>query len=288
MIPIKQRKIMAITYSDLVTQVQQLEAHFGGNSTQNYAGAANAAIRSTDNFQCFALDTTTANNPNPLPVIVAVGANYCDGKTLLPNASTPNITVNSPPYVEDNLNNERKNFEAYINCLRNGNVAPYPSKKSGFAKEVWVTRNNGNDVFRNYTNAGQKEENLVTPSKPYKIWSKLPSADKYHLIMTNFCPYITHKPWRDYRDYEPWVSQELFSLGLRIGHLAALQSRINQNVSLWLGHGNFDVYYHFFTYLVRGYQPGFSFLTNEQWAFTCNSRQCPKNNGKGNGLTVFT
>lgn len=70
---------MKITYQKLAKTLQRLEAQFGGNSTHSYSGAAKSAIRPTDNFQCFALDTTTSSGDPELPVVIAVGANYTQG-----------------------------------------------------------------------------------------------------------------------------------------------------------------------------------------------------------------
>ena len=273
---------MGITYNDLAQKLQELEQQFGGNSTHNYSGSAKSAIRTNDNFQCFALDTKTSKNESELPVVIAVGANYTQGTQALPSAGTKSH-LTSPPWIEDDLGNERKNFESFLNTVRNGNVVLDSSVCSpGDAKELWEPEYGR---FKIFTNALQRGDDPWRISPHNGSWKNILPTN-YHLVMTNFCPFITNKSWGDYRDYEPHVSQELFSFGLGLGHLTALQQAIGNHTDLWLGHGMFDVYYHFYTYLVRGYEPGFSSLNKNQWLFTCNSRQDPKPLRSKNGLTV--
>lgn len=266
---------MKITYQKLAKTLQRLEAQFGGNSTHSYSGAAKSAIRPTDNFQCFALDTTTSSGDPELPVVIAVGANYTQGTPSvnpLPKNS-PSGALTHGPWVEDDLKSEKKNFCDFLNPIRQGNiVVDAASCKPGYAKELWEPEKGEFNIF---TNAAQREDDLwrsgliPTPSP----WNELPES--YHLVMTNFCPLVTYNAWSYYRDYNPSISQELFSFGIRIGHLMALQNALGKKTKLWLGHGHFDVHYHFYTYLVRRYQPGFKALTKNQWAFTSNSGFSP-------------
>lgn len=263
---------MAITYNELAEELQGLEKKFGGNSTQSYSGSAKSAIRPTDNFQCFALDTTTSSGNLELPVVIAVGANYCDGKTALPSGKSKGVLKNFP-WIEYNLNGERVRFEGFLCPARKGNVViDHIPCKPGYAKELWEPENG---KFKIFTNAGQRGDDLwrsgPIPTPP--PWNQLPES--YHLVMTNFCPLVTYNAWSYYRDYNPSISQELFSFGLSLGHLMALQNALGKQTKLWLGHGHFDVYHHFYTYLVRGYQPGFTALTKNQWAFTSNSGFSP-------------
>lgn len=261
---------MGITYNDLAQELQKLEQQFGGNSTHNYSGSAKSAIRTNDNFQCFALDRTTAPNNPKLPVVIAVGANYTQGTQALPSAGT-NSHLTSPPWIEDDLGNERNNFESFLEPVRNGNVVLVSSGCSpGYAKELWEPEGG---KFKIFTNALQRGDDPWRISPHNGSWQNIPTY--YHLVMTNFCPFITNNSWGDYRDDEPHVSQELFSFGLGLGHLTALQQAIGNHTDLWLGHGMFDVYYHFYTYLVRGYEPGFISLNENQWLFTSNSGYPP-------------
>lgn len=247
----------------------------GGNSTHTYAGAAKSAIRATDNFQCFALDSTTSENDPELPVVVAVGANYTQGNpniNYLPRNS-PSGYLSCSPWVEENLSAARGNFETFFAPIRRDEIViDVAHCNTGRAKEIWTTENN---EFSIYTNAGQrgKDPHYGNPS----TWT-LPDPGNYHLVMTNFCPFITNDTWSDIRDNSPWISQELLAYGLGMSHLVELQNALNNHIQLWLGHGFYDIYYHFYTYLVKGYAlRGFIPLAADEWLFTCNSRQNPQN-----------
>lgn len=209
----KGKDIMAIKYSDLAKQIQALEAQFGGNSTVAPASlrgtvhpgtttaAGNIPANGDGNFQVFALDNQT-NNTDLLPVVVAVGINYSQGSNTLPT-SPPNW-----PGVEEKLAACRTNANHVLrNCI-------------GFSSQkIWVASG-----FRS-----------VTPPRAFK------SSLDFHLVFTNFCPWITNLNWSDKGLSSSDKAELLLNLGSKINfgiwqHLQKLKFCLDEDIECWMGH----------------------------------------------------
>lgn len=225
---------MAISYTDLAQKLQDLEAKFRCTCTPGKPCSGHALSARTctspisfsgphlvgahirmppsaygGNCQFFALDTTTAANDPELPVVIAVGANYTQGRQHLPSEPKSSPLV-APPWIEEPLISCR-------NQLING-LAAYTSQ--------------------------------------YKIWQDLAAAGikmptdlkKFHLVMTNFCPWVTDKA-AGYATSGNWdalsasVQAELLTNALShqnsaSDHLDDLLSELNGDENVyWCAHG---------------------------------------------------
>jgi|GEM_PF-5132772 len=281
---------MAITYTDLANTLQGLEAQFRETITK---GAFPPDLckqllvpqpKRKDAFlrQFIALDTTTMREASPLPVVIAVGSNYGQGSNALIGLKSINGTPGLPA-IEEGLGNYRSHLEGLLNPIRKGHVtSAHAACKSGFAKEVWKT----GEGINIYTNANAREDNFyVRGTGSSGGIRNLPSAENYHFVMTNFCPFITEFEWCNGHTKPKYPLLEmLLDYGLWLNHIRVLQKALGKHVVLWVGHGNYDVYYRFFNYLVRGQSARFYRLAN--WLFTSNLSQPPKGRNSRAGFSV--
>lgn len=274
---------MAITYNDLAQRLQELEKRFRSKNQveKDLPGLCKRLLERepTNNNRhqkiFFALDTTTHEPNKELPVIIAVGSNYGQGPNALQNLTIPQN--NGGPAKEEDLGKWRGNLQMMLNALRSGKVVQdYDNYNSGYGKEVWRTGENINI----YTNAGFREDQLFKGALSQPNWAHLPATGGYHLVMTNFCPFITQKSWSDHNMPEYPILEMLLDYGIHLNHLTDLKRALNSHIVLWAGHGNYDVYYRFFTYLVRGQANGFGLLDKNAWLFTSNLSRPPS------GMTV--
>ena len=218
-------------YSNLAKVVQKLERKFRCTCSIkspcvtshctapiSFGGpsSVSAHIRSVSagggNCQFFGLDSTTSNTKSDFPVVVAIGANYTQDGVTLPSGGT-GVVLKSPPWVEEQLTSCRKNFI-------NGLVAYH---------------SNVND-WQNLAAAG--------PNMPTCI-------ENFHLVMTNFCPWITQLAGAsvsgNWDALSGSVQAELLTNRASLssggfaqvfGHLNALYGELSQSESVyWCAHG---------------------------------------------------
>lgn len=280
---------MGITYKELAQKLQELEkkfrctctpgAPFSGHSLSpqtctspiSFSGPhlVDAHIRMPPsayggNCQFFALDTSTADNDSVLPVVIAVGANYTQGRQHLPSSGTKSA-VTTPPWIEEPLKTCRTQF---INGL------------NAYAKK--------RQVWQQLAAAGA---NMPT------------TIDKFHLVMTNFCPWITAQPNPSYVNSPAtgnWdalsssVQAELLvnrarsrSCSLIFEHLDALCTALNHSSCsevYWCAHGLKAGVFPLF----RLWQLSRNCLLGDQWILLNNlARRYIHTNGANKGNTCY-
>ena len=198
-----------MNYKDLVDKLQDLEGLWNGNSTQPLPQTPSRAfIEVKDNVQYFACDTGTSKCGD-LPVVVAIGINYSQGKNCLPSLATRSC-ASSAPWVEDDLHtlpNNRGALESYFqNYSRNPKAWFYNCLASNTA-------------------------------------IRLPGKDAFHLVATNLCPWITQRQWSNKGLSEPIRADILvhppgFSpVRPLFQHLDQLASVLGSESVVWVGHG---------------------------------------------------
>ena len=275
---------MAIKYSDLVTMIQDLGVELQEkDDINNLPDYSKGSLVKPYQKIYSVLDSTTSKKEKSLPVVITVGSNYGQGLGALNNL----ISSNGKQPVEEILLPYRQKLEQLLDPLRAGLVVQDNDfYQQGHAKEVWTT----GEGFNIYTNGNFREDHLFKGSTAVNTnWGHLPGDGDYHMVMTNFCPFITTLKWGDLRDKGDGVAETLLDYGIWLNHITALREKLGSNVILWIGHGNFDVYYRFFTYVIRGqsarYQSGrINKITRSSWLFTNNLSQ--SQNQCKNGFTV--
>jgi hypothetical protein len=160
----------------------------------------------------FGVDSTTKEQDNALPVVVAIGGNYTQSANAVPRDS------NSLGFeVEENLLPCRINLKAGLEHYRNNTAK-------------WV----GNCVA--------SQSNL-----------KVPNENAFHLVMTNFCIWITKDSWQNIgtstRAQLSEINPPFNSLPTYPGawsHLEALYTELKDVQIVWIGHGiHSEVFSHF-------------------------------------------
>jgi hypothetical protein len=229
----------AIQYDELVQSIGGLEAVYGGNSTQSPSGIvswpATAFVQPIGgNVQFFSVDW--ANRCRDLSVVVALGANYSQRADQLPN-SNPSGLIEYGPFVEADLTrwktNLEKNFRAY-------SEKRFPCRWKPGESDRWLTL--------------YSEEPLVPPTN-------------YHFVMANFCPWITTIEWSKIRrkkrphDIGKLIMDNPPHQHPRFEEFYKLRKALPEN-TLWVGHGNYDIYALFMELVER--------FGLRQWMFSSN------------------
>jgi hypothetical protein len=165
------------------------------------------------NVQYFAVNCCSQNRE--LPVVVAVGANYSQGPDTLPTSSPSGLIDADARFVEAKLTRWRKKLD---NIFRLYSDERYPTK--------WCP-------------AARPDPPIVTQSARR---FQSPDPNHYHFVMTNFTPWITTTGWSKIRgteaatlimEHPPSAYWQIFLDELR---------RVLPPNTLWVGHGNYDVY----------------------------------------------
>ncbi len=249
-------------YSQLVQYLSRLEGKYLGNGTRSTHMVPRQAARfivDRENVQYFALDSGQAcPRGKPMreidaPVVVAIGSNYTQGSRRLPSASLSGL-VTVWPFVEDNLPTMRSNLDAYFHLYRTRRLA-----------KIWRTEE-GREI-RRYAKFGQRTpplSNDVSPARTAKPpassadvvpgdspLTKSASPDtrtpsgRYHLVAANFTPWITTELWSEIRNDHASQAATLFDYpphGTRTFVEFDDLAKLLPDDTIWVGHGNHDVF----------------------------------------------
>lgn len=194
-------------FSELELLVVGLEKRYFGN--QHHAPPAiiqKAVHNSGANLQFFALDDTGYRSDPDQKIIVSIGSNYTQG----PNPSLPraNRFTQGPPFVSQNLMNERGRLQLCLEHYRNHESA-------------WVS------------NGLASSQGLQCPPE-----------NQFHFVMTNFCGWITTDKWQSLNlSLGRMITAELLfnqpHQSSPFDHLNALADDLSLSHAnvLWVAHG---------------------------------------------------
>jgi hypothetical protein len=238
-----------IPYDKLVQSIGDLEAAYGGNSTQSPSGIvpwpATEFVQPTGgNVQFFSVDWATRYRD--LSVVVALGANYSQRAGQLPKSS-PLALIENGPFVEAELNQWKTNLE---NGFRAYREKRFPRGWKPGESDRWLTL--------------YSEEPLALPAN-------------YHFVMANFCPWITTTEWSNIRPRKrPYDIGKLIMDNPPLQHphfeeFHKLRKAVPEN-TLWVGHGNYDIHALFMELVER--------FGLRQWMFSSNLTYPMMNRGK--------
>jgi hypothetical protein len=146
-------------------------------------------------------------------VVVAIGANYSQDARKLPDTS-PSQSVKVWPFVEARLGLWRSYLDSYFKL--------YESRR---LSAVWST-----------------EDGYALPLYPRE---KQPTPNDYHLVLANFSPWITTRPWSEIRECHSSEATTIFAYpphGARTFVEFEDLRRLLPEETLWVGHGNYDVH----------------------------------------------
>jgi hypothetical protein len=210
-------------YSDLVQLLQKLETKWAGNQCRPLPSTASARLivpPPYENVQYFVCDNTTLGRD--LPVVIAVGVNYSqlyfnhkEGAVRkpvqfrLPDRSGKQAAT-APPWVEEDLSKRSPNKPNLIKQFND-----YNNRPSVWFDQCWA-------------------------SSP-QIRNVPKDVGEFHLVETNFCPWITIDEWGSTFHSEPLRADILvtpptqpFPICL-FQHIKDLKQEIGD--VLWVGHG---------------------------------------------------
>jgi hypothetical protein len=193
-----------IDYPQLHSLLLGLEGQVTASPASGFSAAT--CVRTTlSPVQGFALHIGTKGLELELPVIVAIGANYTQGKTRCPRDH-----FNGQPAVEDNLQDCRANLDRAFK-------SPYTPPKAPWSS--WVRY-------------GKASPGRFRP------------PDEYHLVMTNFCLWNTKAFWQKISsvDRETLLDNNpLFAGGKTAApaweHIKKLADALKPDPILWVAHG---------------------------------------------------
>ena len=248
------KKLLIVLYTHLVQTIARLEAKYLGNATRSphmVPGHAARFIMDRDNVQYFAVDSSQACQSGKLtnnldaPVVVAIGANYSQGAKKLPDSS-PSKQVDVWAYVEDvELRKMRGFLDTYFHLYR-----------SGILDRVWTTEESHQiERFPDFDRKTSPIENAdaelpgtapTTPAPTEEGMSGNPPPQRpYHLVATNFSPWITTVPWSAVRNKFPAQAHAILDCpphGSRTSVELDDLKELLPSDTIWIGHGNHDVY----------------------------------------------
>jgi hypothetical protein len=200
--------ISMITYSNLVQGIAALHTPIS-KRTPPYA--------IPKNWIPTAVDSGSFNVPKPLPVVIAFGANYTTGTGKMPNKAAAK-TRRSSPWIEENLGTWKKAAKRHIDACKGGKVVVH-----------WN---------------GLLPHDITQPTVAACCARAI--QNDFHFVMTNACPWVTYKDWsRIIRDKG---FEDVCYLLSRFDHTSRFMSyfcslrNLAGNGSIWIGHGNADVY----------------------------------------------
>ncbi len=156
-------------------------------------------------IRAFALDTTTSQENKPLPVVITIGGNY----TQDPDPVPPGLP--NPAGVEEDL----KYWRGWLQC--------------------------GFDDYLDVNN----QQTWVKRCAASALNLPIPDPGEYHLVMTNFCLWITRRRWSKIQSQiraDLLQSNANFMGALSVApnwpHLGELRQKTGGTKPLWVGHGN--------------------------------------------------
>ncbi len=228
------------TYADIHNLCQMIEEHMKGNSTQEFPESVfSDLIQCGDgNYQFVALDNS--KNLQSKTVVVAIGSNYSQGPNQLPKSFGKTM---HGPFVEAGLLQWKNTLKRRFKLARE--------------HDGWMDM-----AFR------KRDERV---SSGFFI----PDVENSHFIMTNFCPWITKRTWRDIRESKNSLSCELLNkwpcpvnYHIKTGtpawsyHMNLIREKLSGYNVVWVGHGGKDVSDAFSKFVEQS--------KIDNWAFTAN------------------
>ncbi|MFO0857036.1 MAG: hypothetical protein U0640_06725 [Phycisphaerales bacterium] len=203
---------MLTNYAWLKSQLESVEGRVTPPASMTFPGAE--CVRDThtefgDNIQTVALDPTTRTSGADLPVVVLIGANYTQNKQPIPRTTASQNRVE-----EKTMSNCRMNLiESFEHYQLN--------------QDCWAS-----------------PETKMAPSEKVRLPS-LDGTGAFHLVLTNFCLWITTETW-----LHPSLNGKRASLlknnplldskpnpGESAMHIHALADVLKEKTVLWVGHG---------------------------------------------------
>jgi hypothetical protein len=203
-----------MNYGNLVNTLQDLERSWNGNSTQPVPSCASGhLVQPTDNVQYFACDNGTAG-PKDLQLVVAIGINYSQGTGRIVNRSCAKHATKSP-WVEDDLHTAPWNNRGALRFYFQGYAAS-PASRRAWAQNCWASHTG----------------------------ISVPIEWDFHLIETNFSPWITRFEWSNPTYHsEPIRADVLVNPPdftpprPLLGHVDDLLTTLEKEEIIWVGHG---------------------------------------------------
>jgi hypothetical protein len=205
-----------MNYKDLTECLQELEHKWRGSAPRMpESHPCHGLLRcGPHNIQYFACSDHTTECNESLPVLVDVGINYTQGHQTIPDQSPSHPGVAPErPRIDDRIKQAGSYERACIASFEQDPVA-------------WRSR-------------------AYAPAELEIPFLQNGRGKEFHLVMTNFCPWITTESWRklpkavkeQLLDFPPHRFGPGGAHLDRFAHLTDLHSTLGGHVALWLGHG---------------------------------------------------
>jgi hypothetical protein len=216
--------VSSVRYSDLVRILQNLEYIWQGNChVRSPKCPSSKLIFAGKNVQYFACDNKTFLQNPDLRVVVAIGINYSQGANCLPGQARKKVCA-VRPWVEDNLHqwpyDNRGALKFYFN--------DYKSRPQTWVADAWASS------------------------------AAIPISEQFHLVETNFCPWITKSRWSDPQYSEALRADLLVNPPNRqkplFQHIDDLVGQLGLEKIIWVGHG-YDAVSQLFRMFTRKHSP---------------------------------
>jgi len=206
-------------YSDLESLLARLEGSCRVNPSILSGNAAKGVCRDANNFplqQFFAFDDSLLkpNSDIDCPIVVTIGVNYTQGSSSKP-PNLPKLNrfalIESP--VSQNLSYERS--------LLGKCIEHYPKYP-----KVWHDNGNASSATLDFSGL---------------ISSKTSKSLPFHMVMTNFCGWITTESWSNiWEKVGRMATTEFVSAGFlpsSFMHLDELKRQLPESPVVWVAHG---------------------------------------------------
>lgn len=206
------------TYAIVHKYLLELEKQYFPKAKTLYATPGDCA---TGGIQFGVVDNYQNRSAEPMPVVCAFGINYTREKSVAP-AFFPYIGRDLGPKVEQGTNS--RDEVAFVIAAYNRNT------------DEWTANSELSVYYENQS--GPLGSRAATAKSKLVGIHFADLRNKFILVMTNRCPFITSLDWQDQVNTN-WVKCDaLLKEWPNNDYLDDLYSRLGKSVDLWIGHSS--------------------------------------------------